>query len=182
LSAYPHTVMSTLGAKIARHTIVCTAPSKTFNLAGMAASNIMISDDKLRERFVTELQATGISRLTMLAYKACELAYNHGEAWLEELLQLVQHNHERVKAFMARRMPQVTVFDLEGTYLQWLDFRALGKSADESRTIHEQQACVFFDEGASFGEEGAGFERLNLAAPTAAIEQALERLAAAHGC
>lgn len=148
----------------------------------MAASNIIISDDKLRERFVTELQATGISRLTMLAYKACELAYNNGEAWLEQLLQLIQHNHERVKAFMAQRMPQVTVFDLEGTYLQWLDFRPLGKTADELRTIHEQQACVYFDEGDMFGPEGAGFERMNLAAPTTALDQALERLAAAHGC
>lgn len=181
LPGYQHTVVSTLGDDIARRTVVCTAPSKTFNLAGMGASNIMISDAELREQFIAELQTTGFSRLTTLGYKACELAYNKGEAWLAGLLELVQHNHEVVKAFMAQRLPQVTVFDLEGTYLQWLDFRPLGKSADELQTIHEQQACVFFDEGTIFGEEGAGFERMNLASPTSAVEHALERLAKAHG-
>lgn len=82
---------------------------------------------------------------------------------------------------MARHIPEVTVFDLQGTYLQWMDFRGLGKSADELQTLHEQQACVFFDEGIMFGAEGAGFERMNLAAPTAAVESALRRLAECYG-
>lgn len=176
-----HIVMATLGQAIAQRTIVCTAPSKTFNLAGMATSNIMIPNADLRARFVSEMHATGMFHLTTLGYKACELAYDKGEAWLQELLQLIWHNHELVRDFMANRMPDVTVFDLEGTYLQWLDFRALGKSAAELRVIHEQQACVFFDEGDMFGEEGAGFERMNLASPTASVAQALERLAQAHG-
>ncbi|HET7930556.1 MAG TPA: aminotransferase class I/II-fold pyridoxal phosphate-dependent enzyme, partial [Rhodanobacteraceae bacterium] len=180
LPGHRHTVIATLGADIARRSIVCTAPSKTFNLAGMATSNIVIEDAALRARFVDELRATGFFFLTTLGYKACELAYTRCEGWLDGLLQLVAHNHALVKAFMAEHLPAVTVFDLEGTYLQWLDFRALGKTADELKTLHEQHALVFFDEGTLFGPEGAGFERMNLATPTAALEAALQRLASAH--
>lgn len=180
LPGHRHTVVSTLGADIARRSVVCTAPSKTFNLAGMAASNIMIPDAALRARFVEELQSTGFFFLTTLGYKACELAYTRGEAWLAGLLRLVGHNHGLVRRFMAEHLPEVTVFDLEGTYLQWMDFRALGKSAEELKALHEQKALVFFDEGPIFGEEGAGFERMNLATPTAAVEQALARLADCH--
>lgn len=177
MPGHHHTVMSTLGEAIARRTIVCTAPSKTFNLAGLQTSNIVIKDADLRARFVSELEATGFIFLTTLGYKACELAYTRGEAWLDGLLQLIQRNHERVKRFVGERLRAVTVFDLEGTYLQWMDFRGLGKSADELKAINEQQALVFFDEGTIFGAEGAGFERMNLATPTSAVEAALERLA-----
>lgn len=181
LPGHRHIVMSTLGADIAQRTLVCTAPSKSFNLAGLATSNIVVEDAGLRIRFTAELEASGLFFLTAPGYKACELAYTQGEAWLDGLLRLVQRNHDLVKDFMARKLPAVTVFDLEGTYLQWMDFRGLGKSADELRAIHERQAFVFFDEGTMFGEEGAGFERMNLATPTAAVASALERLARCHG-
>lgn len=180
LPGYRHTVISTLNAAIAARTIVCTAPSKTFNLAGMATSNIVIADDTLRARFVAEMQAAGLLSINMLGYKACELAYTKGEPWLNELLELIRHNHMMVKDIMARELPEVTVFDLEGTYLQWMDFRALGKSAAELAALHEQQAFVFFDEGTLFGAGGAGFERMNLATPTAAVEDALTRLVRCH--
>lgn len=177
MPGYRHTVMSMLGNDIAERTLVCTAPSKTFNLAGMQTSNIVISNADLRARFLSELQATGFMFLNTLGYKACELAYTRGEPWLDGLLKLIHHNHELVREFMNKHLPGITVFDLEGTYLQWLDFRGIGKSADELKNINEQQALVFFDEGTMFGEEGAGFERMNLATPTAAVQQALERLA-----
>ena len=180
LPPHRHTVVSTLGSEIARRSIVCTAPSKSFNLAGMSASNIVIEDEHLRERFKAELEAQGFFFLTTLGYKACELAYTRAEAWLEGLLRLIEHNRVLVKTFLAERLPQVGVFDLQGTYLQWLDFRALGKSAAQLQAIHEQQAWVFFDEGGIFGPEGEGFERMNLASPTTAVVAALERLAHIH--
>lgn len=181
MPGYRHSVMATLGADIAARCLVCTAPSKTFNLAGLQASNIIIPDAGLRQRFSEESAITGYSTLNILAYKACELAYTQGEAWLGRLLELVRHNHVRVKRFMAEHLPQVTVFDLEGTYLQWLDFRALGKTPDELKHINERQALVFFNEGPRFGADGAGFERMNLATPTAAVDAALERLAQCYG-
>lgn len=181
LPGHRHTVMATLGDAIADHCIVCTAPSKTFNLAGMQTSNIVIRNPDLRARFVAELEATGFMFLNALGYKTCELAYTRGEAWLGGLLELIAHNHAVVRKFMAKRLPAVKVFDLEGTYLQWMDFRALGKSAAELKAANEQQALVFFDEGTLFGPEGAGFERMNLATSTAALEAALERLARCYG-
>src|SRR5699024_1849435 len=135
LPGHRHTVMATLGDAIAQHTVLCTAPSKTFNLAGMETSNIMIANADLRARFTAELQASGLSRLTTLGYKACELAYTQGEDWLAGLLQLVQHNHEMVKDFIAQHLPAVTVFDLQGTYLQRMDFRGLGKTAAELKKL-----------------------------------------------
>jgi aminotransferase/cystathionine beta-lyase len=177
LPGHRHIVMAALGEDIAKRTLVCTAPSKTFNLAGMTMSNIVIPNVDLRSRFTSELDASGMMTLNILSYKACELAYGKGEAWLDGLLELIQHNHGLVKQFMAARLPGVTVFDLEGTYLQWMDFRCFEKSAAELQRINQQQALVFFDEGAVFGEEGAGFERMNLATPAAVVEKALERLA-----
>lgn len=181
LPGHRHTVISTLGADIARRSVVCTAPSKTFNLAGMSTSNSVIQDVDLRTRFVRELEAQGFFFLTTLGYKACELAYTRGEAWLDGLLQLVGHNHAHVKAFMARHLPEIGVFELQGTYLQWLDLRALGKSATELKAIHQQEAFVFFDEGTVFGAEGTGFARMNLATPAAAVSAALERLRRGYG-
>jgi aminotransferase/cystathionine beta-lyase len=181
MPGHHHTVLSTLGADIAQRTLVCTAPSKTFNLAGLQASNIVIENPDLRQRFVAGLAATGFIFLTTMGYKACELAYRVGAPWLDGLLQLIDANRRRVRETLARRLPQVGVFDLEGTYLQWLDFRALGKRAEELKTLNEQQALVFFDEGTMFGPEGAGFERMNLATPAAVVKGALERLVRCYG-
>ncbi|HEX7382497.1 MAG TPA: MalY/PatB family protein [Nevskiaceae bacterium] len=177
LPGHAHTVLATVDARLAERCVVCTAPSKTFNLAGMHTSNIVIPGEALRARFTEELQATGFSALTPLGYRACELAYTQGGAWLDGLLELVANNAALLRDFMQRRLPKVTVFDLEGTYLQWMDFRGFGLDAEELRRINEREALVFFDEGPMFGEEGAGFERMNLASPTAAVQAALERLA-----
>ncbi|MGB3731534.1 MalY/PatB family protein [Microbacterium sp.] len=175
-----HTVFSTLNDDAAARTIVCTAPSKTFNLAGMATSNIVIPNEQLRENFRLEQGRTGFFTLNALGFQACRLAYSKAGAWLDGLIELVHGNHELVRSFFAERMPQVVVFDLEGTYLQWLDFRALGLSHEELKRINEQEALVYFDEGAMFGTEGEGFERMNLAAPRQTVLDALERLARAY--
>lgn len=180
LPGHRHTVFATLDTDVAQRTLVCTAPSKTFNLAGLQASNIVVANADLRERFTAERNATGFIFLTTLGYKACELAYSRAEPWLDGLLELIEHNRQLVGTFMAKHLPRVRVFDLEGTYLQWLDFRALGKSPEALQHINEQEAMVFFDEGTVFGPEGAGFERMNLATPTAALQAALERLAQAY--
>lgn len=182
MPGHRHTVVPTLGPDIARRSVVCTAPSKSFNLAGMAASNIMIADEQLRARFKEAQEATmGYSLLTTLGYAACELAYRKGEAWLAGLIELVVHNHQVLKQNFAEHFPELTVFDLEGTYLQWVDFRPLGIAAEELERINVHEAYLFLDEGTIFGEqEGAGFERFNLGTPTHVIEAALARLNKAY--
>lgn len=175
-----HTVMSTLDEATAARTVVCTAPSKTFNLAGLFTSNIVISDPDLRDRFRAELAAQGLSMLNTLGYVACELAYTRGEEWLAELIELVGSNHAMVRDTLADALPEVRTFPLEGTYLQWIDFRGTGMDAEQLRILHQEQAHVFFDVGTKFGDVGSGFARLNLAAPTALIREALDRLVRVH--
>lgn len=180
LPGHRHTVLATLGEAMAARTITCTAPSKSFNLAGLCTSNLVIPDPALRARFLAQRDAGGFLFLTAPGYKACELVYNECEDWLDGLIELVARNHARVREFMAHHLPAVRVFELQGTYLQWMDFRGLGRSATELQRIHEQEALVFFSEGTSFGREGAGFERMNLATPSVVLEAALERLMRAY--
>jgi aminotransferase/cystathionine beta-lyase len=171
-----HTVYAALSEEAAQNCVVCTAPSKTFNLAGMQTSNIITPNKELREKLASQFAQNGSSMLNILGLKACELAYTHCEAWLDEFLGLLKVNHELVKSYCADHIPQIGVFPLEGTYLQWLDFRSFGMDYLELENFMINEAEWFTDEGAMFGEEGRGFERINLACPTAVIEEALERL------
>lgn len=151
--------------------IVCTAPSKTFNLAALHTSNIVIPNEQDRERF---RGAMGMDRPTTLGLESCRLAYTRGRAWMEEMLQVVARNDQTVRDFLAARLPQIKASPLQGTYLLWLDCRSLGLDAKalEQRMIEND---LFFDEGYLFGAEGEGFERMNLACPTRLVEQAMLR-------
>ncbi|QQZ10011.1 MalY/PatB family protein [Heyndrickxia vini] len=172
---HKHTVFASLSDELADNTIVCTAPSKTFNLAGMQTSNIIIPNEDLRETYVKEIQSQGVFSLNILGYKACEIAYTKCEKWLDELLGLIYHNHLELKKYMEENIPEIKVHDLQGTYLQWMDFNGLGLDKDElEKLMHENE--LFFDEGYVFGEEGNGFERMNLACPTKTMMVGLERL------
>lgn len=175
-----HTVFATLSEELADHMIVCTAPSKTFNLAGMATSNIIIKNKELRDAFRAEALRAGVMMTNCVGLKACEIAYNECEDWLEQLLDLIQHNHEELKKYLALHLPEVKVYDLEGTYLQWMDFSSFKMSKEELEKFMHIDAQVFFDEGYVFGEEGDGFERMNLACPTKTMMDALERIVVAY--
>lgn len=176
MPGYRHHVMSTVSQLAADTAIVLTAPSKTFNLAGAQCSNAVIKNKELRDRFKQGQDAQGWHSLNIFAYKACELAYNECEEWLRQLLELIEKNHLLVKDYFERHLPQLTVFDLEGTYLQWMDFRPLGLDKDRLEKLMHFEAQVFMDEGYVFGAEGEGFERLNLAAPTHTILAACQRI------
>ena len=176
-----HTVFAQIREDFADRCLVCTAPSKTFNLAGMQTSNIMIHNPELRERFTKELATSGGgSMLNILGYEACRIAYNECEAWLEELISVVWENHLYLEEFMKREMPKAKVYRMEGTYLQWVDLNAYHLSIEEQQQINEQQAEAFLDEGYIFGVEGNGYERINLACPKWVLEQTLERMAKAY--
>lgn len=176
MPGHRHTVMASLSDEIAQHVITCTAPSKTFNLAGMLASNIIIKNPSLREAYRTEQYRSGFDCMGALGYKACELAYTRGEAWLTELIALVQHNYDVLCAYLREHLPRVKVYPMEGTYLAWMDFSALGMGKDELETFMVEKAHVFMDEGYIFGEAGSGFERMNLACPTGIMLEALTRI------
>lgn len=174
---YKHTVFANISEEFAQNSVICTAPSKTFNLAGLQASNIIIPNKKIRDKVVSQRRiATGNSGLNIFGYKACEIAYNECEEWLNELIQVLNENKKLVENFMKDNLPQVKVINLEGTYLQWMDFRALENDHKELEKFMTTEAMLFLDEGYVFGDEGRGFERINLACPTKILQAALNRL------
>jgi aminotransferase/cystathionine beta-lyase len=176
MPGYEHTVLATVLEEAANNMLICTAPSKTFNLAGLATSNIIIPNPKLKERFSKVSMQNGLFGVNCFGLRACEIAYTECEAWLDELNQLIYHNHLELKKYLSEHLPEVKVYDLQGTYLQWMDFNSLGMSNEELEKFMHMEALLFFDEGYVFGKEGSGFERMNIACPTKMMMDGLERL------
>lgn len=159
--------------------IVCTAPSKTFNLAGMQASNVIIADPAVREALYDETRATGLFTLNPFGIVACEAAYREGGPWLDEMLAYVGANVDYLQDYLARRLPAVQAMRPEATYLVWLDFRALKLGADVLGERMMETARLYLDEGRIFGQPGEEFMRINVACPRSILTEALERLCAA---
>lgn len=176
---FQHTTLASLSSDIAQHTITCTAPSKTFNLAGLQCSNIFIETPVLRQKFRRTIDRAGYSQPNALGLFAAQAAYENGLPWLNELRAYLEQNYARTKAFLAREMPRVRLIEPEGTYLLWLDFRAYGLSAHELDDIIVHQAKLWLDSGHIFGADGEGFERLNIACPWQTLARGLTQLAAA---
>ena len=176
MSGYKHTVFQTLSEELAEITITCTAPTKSFNLAGAGISNIIIKNEKLRKKFKAEMEKMSMHVFSTLSYKACELAYTESEEWLDEFLLLIDKNQKLVNKFFEERFVDLKAPLIQGTYLQWLDFRALGLKNKELAEFMNKKARIFFSEGYTFGKAGGGFERVNLAVPTKYLEKMLERL------
>lgn len=172
MKGYHHTTFG----KISCNSIICTAPSKTFNTAGMMTSNLIIENPELKEKVYNYREEQAVFFCNMAGYKACEVAYNQCEDWLEELLEVLENNKNLIKTYISEKLPQIKLIELEGTYLQWLDFRALGMRGKELENFMTEKALLFLDEGYIFGECGDGFERINLACPTWVLKEALDRL------
>lgn len=160
--------------------LVCTSPSKTFNLASMLVSNIFIPNPSLRRKFRKQLDAAGISQLSILGLTACEAAYSKGEEWYQAMCSYVADNIAFTKQYIEKNFGEksrsVRMTDHEGTYLVWLDFRGTGLPAEEldERIIH--RAKLWLDSGKIFGESGRGFQRINVACPRSVLSEALERI------
>lgn len=174
MPGYTHTVMAALDEKTRDNIAVCTAPSKTFNLAGLQCSNIIIPNEKARAKTKACMMISMQNHLNIFAYEACKTAYNECEDWLEELLTVIEDNAKYVEDFMAENFPEIKVFPLEGTYLQWLDMRSLGMTHVELREMLEN-ADIFLDWGEMFGDSGRGFQRINLACAKSTLTKAMER-------
>ena len=176
---HKHTVLASISEEIAQNTVTCTAPSKTFNLAGLQVSNIFIKNDSLRRRFREEVAAVGYSQPNSLGLFACQAAYAHGEQWLTELKAYLESNYQKAKALLTEKMPKVHLVEPQGTYLIWLDFRAYNLSDEKLDDIIIHQANLWLDSGHIFGPDGSGFQRINTACPWAVLEKGLNSLAEA---
>lgn len=171
-----HTVFETVKPEFSDITITCTAPTKTFNLAGLQIANTFIPNDSMRRQFRLEFNRTGYSQPNVMGLVACRAAYRYGAPWLEELKSYLLSNLGLVRDFLARELPSVRLVEPEGTYLVWLDCRALGLSAKELDDLVVHKAGLWLDGGTMFGAGGEGFQRINIACPASILQNALERL------
>ena len=176
---HKHTMLPALAEDYIDHLIVCTAPSKSFNLAGLQLSHIFIPDDKLREEFGKELMKIPYDESGTLALVAGRAAYEKGAQWMDELKEYLLGNLDFLREFLQNNLPKVRLVEPEGTYLVWLDFSAYDMTPEELEHKMHHKAKVWTDEGTMFGEEGAMFERVNIACPRSILEEALERIAEA---
>lgn len=171
-----HTIFANLGKDVEDSCIVATAPSKTFNIAGLQVSNIWIANEKMRDSFKEAIDRAGYSQLNNMGLIATKVAYKYGEEWLEELKIYLKSNIDFVRKFLKDKLPNIKLIEPEGTYLLWLDCRELGLSEKERQGLIQNKAKLWLDTGTMFGKAGAGFERINIACPRKTLEEAMNRL------
>lgn len=175
-----HVPLTKAAPDYADRIIVCTAPSKTFNLAGMQFSNIIITNKEYQKLWkdITG-ERFSLTNCNPFGLTAIIAAYTEGEEWLDQLREYIDGNIRYIEDFVKEYLPKAEVFDCQGTYLVWLDMGAYCSDEKELEAVMQKQAKVALDEGYIFGEEGIGFERINVAAPRSTVEQCMERIRAA---
>lgn len=176
---HEQTPYASISEEACLHSMMCTAPSKTFNLAGMATSNLFIPDSEMRRKFRSELLDVGQENMNRLGLFACRAAYEGGGEWLDQLIGYLAGNLALVRDFCKNRVPQIQLVEPEGTYLAWLDCRELGMTDDELMAFFSDEAKVWLDPGTHSGEQGSGFMRFNLGSSRSVIAQALDQIEAA---
>ena len=171
-----HYVFADLKKEYGEITVTCTAPSKTFNLAGLQLSNIFISNPEMRKAFCRQMDLSGYGEVNVMGLAACEAAYRDGDEWYEAMRRYVKANLEFIKEYVEKNIAGVVMAEHEGTYLAWLDFRKLGLSAKELEEMMVHKARLWLDDGRMFGKSGEGFQRVNAACPRKILEEALLRI------
>jgi len=172
-----HIPLHTIAGEFKDNIITCTAPSKTFNLAGVQISNIIISDQEKGKKFKNSLMKAGMLDPNSFAPEAMEAAYNYGEKWLDDLLIYINGNFKWMKKFISSELTKAEVTELEGTYLAWVDFRKYNFNSKELDDLFTKKAGVAPNPGHIFGPEGDGFMRFNIACPRSVLEEGMNRIA-----
>ena len=176
---YTHIPLINADERIKDHCIIATAPTKTFNLAGLQISNIIIPGEEIRRKFIKDVDAVGYSEANTIGIVACEAAYRYGQEWYEELKKYLKGNLDFVRDYLERELPQIKLIEPEGTYLIWLDFRGLSLCERELEELIVKKAGLWLDSGAIFGRTGAGFQRINIATNRSVLKEAFDRIKAA---
>lgn len=173
---HQHHVFASLSKEFEQISVICTAPSKTFNLAGLQVSNIFIPNAQMRHKFRAQVAAAGYSQVNLMGLAACQAAYEEGQEWLDQVREYIYHNLEYTRQYLQDNIPEIKLVEPEGTYLIWLDLRELGLTEEEREDLIVNKAKLWLDSGAMFGADGEGFERINIACPRKTLMQALSQL------
>lgn len=171
-----HTVMASINDEIASHTITLHAASKTFNLAGLSTSSVIISNTEWREIFKQFIENLHVDLGNLFGKIATQTAFEKGDEWLEQLLIYINRNMDEVCDFLSVELPKVKVFRSEATYMLWLDFNEYKLKDDELKKILIEKAGLGFNQGTEFGLGGEGFARMNVACPLSVVKESLQRL------
>ncbi|MGX6592031.1 MalY/PatB family protein [Cetobacterium ceti] len=172
------TTIGNISEEILNSSIICTSPSKTFNLAGLRVANIIIPNEKLREKFLNKIIEIGEKPIpNLFGAVGVEAAYSEeGEEWLEELIKYLEENFKIFKEFIEKNIPEIKICKLEGTYLPWIDFRGYNLVLRDLKNKLEKDAKLVVDNGEIFGNIGAGFVRINIACHRSILMETLKRL------
>jgi cystathionine beta-lyase len=176
---FEHTPFASLGEEFKQNCVVCTSPSKTFNLPGLHPGNMIIPNPELRMLYKHEAEASDLKHHTIFAIEALKAAYNKGQPWLEELITYLADNLTLLEGYAAENLPGINLIKPEGTYLAWFDCRQLDLTEEEFTRRLKEEAGVALTPGSQFGQAGQGFQRLNFACPESMLREALERIKAA---
>ena len=171
-----HIPMAGISGDIADITVTCIAPSKTFNLAGLSTSSVIISNPVLRKYFNKKIEALHIGNGNIFGNIASEAAYTKGHEWVDALMEYINENVNYVLEFCRRNIPEITPVRPEATYMIWLDCRKLGITGKELHDFFVHRAGVGLNEGSTFGQGGEGFMRMNLGAPLSTVRKAMEQV------
>lgn len=171
-----HTVYGNLSKEALENSIICTSPSKSFNLAGLQFSNIFVANPEIRNALKKEIEKTGYDEPNLMGIVAAASAYSEGREWFDAALKYIWENIEFARDYLKKNAPEIKVVIPEGSYLLWLDFSAFDLSDVEINNRILNKAKVWLDNGTMFGSEGEKFQRINCATPRTILKEALERI------
>lgn len=172
---FTYTPFASVSEEFQKHSVTCVAPSKAFNIAGLQIANIIVENDKWRQRIDKAININEVCDVNPFGVIATIAAYNEGEEWLNQLLQYIHGNNLFFKDYCEEHLPQLPVAPLEGTYLAWMDCRSLGIPSEELEEELMKEAKLWLNAGSMYGKEGEGFMRWNLACPRQLVKEGMER-------
>lgn len=181
LPGYTHHMMGKDNQAVLDNTVICTACTKTFNMAGVKTSNIIIANPELRQKFRDTMSMQHIDQPPLLNQIMAACAYETAESWVDDCLGVVEKNYLLVREHLEKHYPKCVISPLEGTYLMWVDCRGYCQDKEKLEAFLKEECRLFLNQGHTFGAPGTCFQRINLACPTAVLEKALARLDKAAG-
>ena len=171
---YKHHPISSLSKQIAQNIVTAIAPTKTFNLAGLQAAHLVIRNNKIKDKIFKSIIATGFSTLTIPAIQAVKAVYKEGESWFNKLLKYLQQNRDILNNEFSNT--KISVNNMQGTYLAWIDCRNLNLSCEQIEKLFLKKAGVWLHKGSTFGIGGEGYMRLNIACPQKVLKKAITKI------
>lgn len=177
MPGYKYTPFASLSEEFLMNSATCTAPTKTFNIAGLQIANITAADDSVRRRIDKAININEVCDVGVFGVTALTAAYTGGEEWLDQLICYIKGNYDSLRDFLASNIPQIQAVRLEGTYLVWLDCSVLGKSSETITGELLSQKKLWLNSAGMYGEHERPFVRMNIACPRSVMLRGLQLLA-----